>query len=126
MDPNCPYCHQFDKDARDAAAAGKAFRLLVLPVAILGPDSRDKAIRILAAPDPAAAWLQFMADKALPPVPADATLANQVLDANMKVMMRWNLTMVPHLQWQEEGRTMVIRGNPNDLENFWLRLVAKP
>ncbi|HCM83545.1 MAG TPA: thioredoxin fold domain-containing protein [Alphaproteobacteria bacterium] len=122
MDPNCPYCHQFDKAVRDLITAGKSVQLLVIPAPILGPDSRDKAVRIYGAASPTAAWEKFMADGTLPDLPTDPAVkedAEKTIAANLHVMSRWKLPLVPMIIWRgADGRVMMSYGTPKDMQEL--------
>lgn len=55
MDPNCIFCHLFYESERANLQAGK-LRIKVVPVGFLKPSSLPKAVSILEAKNPAAAW----------------------------------------------------------------------
>jgi thiol:disulfide interchange protein DsbG len=55
-DPNCSACHMFSSGTAKALSSGK-LRVRVIPVGFLKPDSAARAATILAAHDPARAWL---------------------------------------------------------------------
>ncbi|WP_041636432.1 thioredoxin fold domain-containing protein [Acidithiobacillus caldus] len=55
MDPNCIFCHRFYESERANLKAGK-LRIKVVPVGFLKPSSLPKAVSILEAKHPAAAW----------------------------------------------------------------------
>lgn len=55
MDPNCIFCHKFYEEIMPDVKSGK-IRLKVIPVAFLKHSSMPKAITIMSAVDPAAAW----------------------------------------------------------------------
>lgn len=57
IDPNCPYCHAFLKEARPWVKAGKVQIRNVL-VAVLRPSSLPKAAAILASKHPAKALVR--------------------------------------------------------------------
>ncbi len=123
MDPNCPYCHEFDQNVRAQIAAGKSVQMQVMPAPILGSDSRDKVLRIYSAGSPSQAWDQYMADGKLPEAVTDAAVkadAEQSIQANLNSMIRWNLNVVPFIAWRNaDGRVMINYGTPKDMREFW-------
>lgn len=54
-DPNCIWCHKFDKDVKPLIDSGK-LRLRIIPVAFLKPTSPGRAVAILQAKNPVMAW----------------------------------------------------------------------
>lgn len=123
MDPNCPYCKQFDQAVMKRIADGRAIQLHIIPAPILGSDSRDKTVQIYSAENPADAWQKYIADGSLPNVAPDAATkaaAEQAIEANLAVMQRWKLQMVPMIVWRNpDGRVMLNYGTPNDENEFW-------
>jgi thiol:disulfide interchange protein DsbC len=67
-DPNCGFCKRYEGELK--ALTDATIYTVVYPV--LGPDSLVKARAILCAPEPEKAWHAWMAERVMPPTPADS------------------------------------------------------
>jgi thiol:disulfide interchange protein DsbG len=119
-DPNCPYCHAVHKITGPAVAAGD-LKVRVVPVAILGRDSPEKAAGLLAATDHAAAIQATTYGLGQVQKSTDPKLAAQVV-ANTELMRKYgfNGTPVVLYQYTKDGQTTVVASNgvPNIKEMF--------
>lgn len=114
VDPNCPYCKSYWRDlAGDALAAGR-LQVRLVPVAVLGEDSADKAARLLSDDDPHGAWEALVAgDSSALDQPASAH-AMAAIEANRSLMRRWNLEGVPFSIYRGHagGDVKLLQGAP--------------
>jgi thiol:disulfide interchange protein DsbC len=71
-DPDCPYCHNLEKEL--AGLSDVTIYTFLYPLTSLHPDSRNKSHAIWCAPDRSAAWHDWMIlDQAAPAPAADCT-----------------------------------------------------
>lgn len=116
MDPNCPYCGRFWKDARPWVDAGKV-QVRHVMVGILGPTSGPKAAAILMAKDPAAALAQHERDRGgggiKPPAKVDPA-AQAKLDANQVLMRGLGFGGTPTILYRDaKGVVRNVQGAPS-------------
>lgn len=116
MDPNCPYCGRFWKDARPWVDTGKV-QVRHVMVGILGPTSGPKAAAILMAKDPAAALAQHERDRGgggiKPPAKVDPAVQAK-LDANRALMQSLGSGATPTLFYRDaKGVVRSVQGAPS-------------
>lgn len=110
-DPNCPYCHAVHKIVMPAVQAGH-LRMRLVPVAILGRDSPEKAAGLLAAVDHTAALNATTSGLGTIQRSSDPKFASQV-SANTELMRKYgfNGTPVVLYQYTKDGETTVVASN---------------
>ncbi len=110
-DPNCPFCHAVHKIAMPAVQAGH-LRVRLVPVAILGRDSPEKAAGLLAAKDHAAALNATTSGLGTVQRSTDPKFAAEV-SANTELMRKYgfNGTPVVLYQYTKDGQTTVVASN---------------
>lgn len=114
-DPNCPYCHKFWEASRPWVDAG-AVQLRHVVVAVIRPDSANKATSILDAKDPSAALTEneksFSAGGIKPTESVPAAVRKQ-LDDNTQLMMDLGFRGTPGIvAMRSDGLLEKINGLP--------------
>lgn len=117
IDPDCPHCKDFLKEADAPYLQTKKIQLRVIPIGILGENSQRKAAYILTQPDGGAQLMaQANGGKALP-APSNLTLDGQQL--NTDLFRLWKFDGTPILVFKDKsGKIMMVRGAPNNLPSL--------
>ncbi|MES2187898.1 MAG: DsbC family protein [Pseudomonadota bacterium] len=96
-DPNCSYCHRFEKDLK--AVDNVTVHLYLYP--ILGPDSVAKAKNLWCAADKGRAWQDWMLEnKPIPAAQCDTT----ALERNVAFGRKYKITGTPTLFFADGSR----------------------
>lgn len=116
IDPNCPYCHEFLKEAKPWVRAGKV-QIRNVVVAVLRPSSLPKAAAIFSAKDPAAALVRNQQDygsggiKPARKIPAKVRARIQ---ANNRLMSSLGIQATPVIFYHSgDGHIAVTQGLPS-------------
>lgn len=113
-DPNCPFCHRFWEAAQPWVKAGKV-QLRHVVVAILRPDSLNKAAAIMADRNPGAAMgrhNQSFNDGGITPANAVDTTTRARIMANNDLMRNLGVTGTPASFYLDNGATRMVSGFP--------------
>ncbi|HYW04408.1 MAG TPA: thiol:disulfide interchange protein DsbG [Gammaproteobacteria bacterium] len=115
IDPNCPYCHEFLKEARPWVQAGKVQIRNVL-VAVLRPSSLPKAAAILSAKNPAAALMHNEKRYGSGGIQAAQHVSGKVrtrVEANNRLMYSLGLQATPVIYYRDaKGHVASTQGLP--------------
>ncbi|MGD8926214.1 MAG: thioredoxin fold domain-containing protein, partial [Thioalkalispiraceae bacterium] len=114
-DPNCPYCHRLFVNTRSLVKQGK-LELRWIPVGILMTTSKGKAVAILQADDPLAAFYKneeyydkggaIEEDLASPEI-------EKKLNANESLLARTHFGAVPVMLFRDrDGIARLVTGSP--------------
>ena len=115
FDPNCPYCHRLYVNTRSWLKQGK-LQLRWIPVGILTTTSAGKAIAILQAEDPLAAFTKnesnYDSGGAIEEDLADPATEKK-LKANEELLARISSQAVPIMLFMEKsGKANLVIGSP--------------
>ncbi len=116
MDPTCHYCHDYFNALMSAYVPQGSVQLRVIPVGILSEKSKQEALQIMSAVDPAAAWNSAETGdlSSLPPTPANGVA--QKIDANQHLMSEWKFRGTPGSIYRgKDGKVRVVYGLPENL-----------
>ncbi len=112
VDPNCPFCNYTWKALQPYEKAGLQVRWVL--VGMLGPTSLPKAIEVLAAPDPGAAFRKMEENfgkpwsASRPTAPTSGTAEN--IQKNGTLMARFGVGGTPGLVWKDAKGTVNVKG----------------
>lgn len=127
-DPNCIFCHKLYQQIKPLVSAGK-LRIHWILVGILGPRSIDRAVTILEAEDPAAAWVKNEAhfdvanEQGGVAVGKPSATLGDVLSKNRQAMFMLGSRGTPTIVYaDEQGRLQAHQGMPS---NGWLAQYAQ-
>jgi thiol:disulfide interchange protein DsbG len=106
VDPNCPYCWSFWKEAHQAYSRGVQVRYVM--VGVLGGSSPGKAAAILAAKDPGRAFAENESgfrnhSGAIKPASAISDAVHKQLSEHQSLMQRFGFDGTPGLVWKTES-----------------------
>ncbi len=126
MDPNCDHCHNLFKALQPYVAANKIY-LRVIPVVVIGENSRTDNINILSAADPQAVWTAKINGQPVP-VPNPVNPQAEVSVArNTTLFTRWQLPVAPYTVYRTNaGEVKVVSGTPTDFNAFLTDLGITP
>ena len=115
FDPNCPYCHRLFLNTRTLVKEGK-LELRWIPVGMLMTTSEGKAVAILQAEDPLAAFYKneehYDKGGAIEEDLASAEVEKQ-LKANESLLSRTRFGAVPVMLFRDkEGVARLVTGSP--------------
>lgn len=114
-DPNCPYCHRFQRAAQPWIDAGQV-QLRHVVVGILRQDSLPKAATILGAEDPQAA-LHLNLDNSLQVDPDRVKAFSDQVSANNELMASLGLSATPSTYYKDaNGQIQMKQGAPSPQE----------
>ena len=111
-DPTCPWSRSAAATLADRALKG-ALRLRIIPVGVLGEESRRRAAAVLAHARPDQAWFAHVAGD-----PTDAARAQ--LATNNAAFNAWRENFVPLIAWRSaDGKIRRHTGEIGDID-AWL------
>ena len=114
VDANCPFCHYTWKALQPYQKAGLQVRWI--PVATLGPTSMPKAIEVLAAADPTAAFrkMEENSGKSWTPSPQLTEETKPEIAENIRsngeLMGRFGIDGTPGLVWKDRQGKLNVKG----------------
>lgn len=115
MDPDCAHCHDFLKEINTPYLASNTIQLRVIPIGVLGEESKRRAAYTLTQPDGGAQFLAHALEQKTLPAPQSVMLEGQQL--NVDLFRNWRFDGTPILVYKEKsGRIMMVRGGPNNMK----------
>ncbi|HYW91209.1 MAG TPA: thiol:disulfide interchange protein DsbG [Gammaproteobacteria bacterium] len=115
IDPNCPYCHEFLREAKPWVRAGKV-QIRNVVVAMLRPSSLPKAAAILSAKNPATALLhnqQHYGSGGIAPARQVSGKVRARIAANNRLMYSLGLQATPVIYYHDtDGHVASRQGLP--------------
>lgn len=128
-DPNCPYCHRFQRQSQPWVEAGKV-QLRHVVVGILRQDSLPKAATILGAEDPQAALHENLDNSSQGGIQVDPALVDKFSDqvrANNELMASLGLSATPSTYYKDaNGQVQMKQGAPAPQEMTLIMGGPKP
>ena len=113
IDPDCPHCKEFLKNAEAPYLTTKKIQLRVIPVGVLGDESMRRAAYLLAQPNAGELLLAHAKKEKTLPAPEGLTLDGQQLNTDLFELWRFDGT--PILVFKaKDGQIMMVRGLPKD------------
>lgn len=115
IDPQCPHCHDFINDLREADLFEKGrVQFRMIPVGFR-EETVAQAAFLIASPNPAERFLRHMdGDEAA--LPAKSALSDQGVQRNLAVMQSWKFDATPMMVYRaKDGTVKIVRGKPQDL-----------
>ncbi len=115
VDPDCPHCKRFIRDAYPKYLENNQIQLRVIPIGILTDESAARAATLLESQDPATLMRDHAFDTAK--IEADNTLSLEAQSLNVNLFTLWQFGGTPILVFKDkQGEIQMVRGTPNDLD----------
>lgn len=115
IDPQCPHCHAFIDDVRQAGAIDDGrIQIRLVPVGFK-EETRAQSAFLIASPNPQKRWFAHMdGDEAA--LPAKSEINQQGVQRNLAIMQSWDFNVTPLSVYRgADGKVKIIRGKPKDL-----------
>jgi thiol:disulfide interchange protein DsbG len=123
IDPQCPHCHEFLKEAKPGYLDSGLLQIRIVPVGFQ-ESSLAQASFLLAAPDGAAKLYQHLAGDTNA-LPAKSDISTQAVQKNMALMQAWKFNVTPLTVYRAaSGEVKIVRGKPKDLPGLLADLGA--
>lgn len=116
VDTRCPYCQHLWQASQPFLKKG-GVQVRNILVGVIKAESLPEAAHILAARDPAAAWVHNEANFGKNPTPSNAAPAAAVdkVRANTELMQTLGFMGTPGIVWKDaRGKIHVLQGMPRD------------
>lgn len=119
IDPECPHCHQFITDLREANAYDQGnIRTRLVPVGIMGEESLYEAATLINTQNPQKAFFDHLDGDEFA-LPIDKKVNTQKVQKNMAIMQDWKLDVTPFIVYRNKaGSVKIVRGGPKNLTEF--------
>jgi thiol:disulfide interchange protein DsbC len=95
-DPNCGYCKRLERDLQQV----KDVTVYTFMMAILGPDSTDKARNIWCAKDTTKVWRDWMLSNT-PPARTMGKCDDSVLERNLALAQKYRVNGTPAIIFED-------------------------
>ena len=114
IDPQCPHCHAFINDLRDAILKTGQIQLRMIPVGFK-EETRAQAAFLMATPNPQTRWFRHMEGDETA-LPAKSEINQQGVQRNLAVMQSWDFNATPMVIYRaKDGSVKIVQGRPKDL-----------
>ncbi|MGB0719484.1 MAG: thiol:disulfide interchange protein DsbG [Bdellovibrionales bacterium] len=114
IDPQCPHCHAFIEEIRQAYLDKGRVQLRMIPVGFRD-ETRAQAAFLMATPNPQERWYAHM-DGDETALPAKSELNQQGVQRNLAIMQSWKLNVTPMIVYRaKDGSVKIVRGKPKDI-----------
>lgn len=117
MDPQCPHCHEFMKDMKQAYIEKGLVRVRMIPVGFREETLAQSAF-LLAAPDAKERWYNHL-DGDASALPAKAGTSTQGIQKNLALMQTWKFDVTPMTIYRgKDGKVKIIRGRAGNMADI--------
>lgn len=124
MDPQCPHCHEFMKDLKDAYIEKGLVQLRMIPVGFREETLAQSAF-LLASPDAKERWYKHL-DGDTSALPAKSGTSTQGIQKNLALMQAWKFSVTPMTIYRgKDGKVKIIRGRPGNMADILADLPVK-
>ena len=111
--PGCPNCKKTWQELRDSVKEGKVQVRLIPVYNSTGEREKNIAAMLLKAPDPMAAWDQFVEGDAASLTGTPDPVAVRAVTQNLGLVAKWNIQGYPYLVYRgSDGRIKIVQGRP--------------
>lgn len=117
MDPQCPHCHEFMKDMKQAYIEKGLVRVRMIPVGFREETLAQSAF-LLAAPDAKERWYNHL-DGDASALPAKSGTSTQGIQKNLALMQTWKFDVTPMTIYRgKDGKVKIIRGRAGNMADI--------
>jgi thiol:disulfide interchange protein DsbG len=117
MDPQCPHCHEFMKDLKDAYIGKGLVQVRMIPVGFR-QETLAQAAFLLAVPDAQERWYRHL-DGDATAVPAKNGTSTQGIQKNLALMQVWKFSVTPMTVYRgKDGKVKIIRGRAGNMADI--------
>lgn len=115
IDPDCPHCKKFIRDAYPKYIENNRIQLRVIPVGVLSDESSIRSATLLNSQDPAQLLLDHAFNRDEIALDPDVPLDGQNLNVNLFTL--WQFGGTPIFVFKDKnGDIQMVRGTPNDID----------
>lgn len=124
IDPQCPHCHAFIQDLREAYINKGLMQLRIIPIGFK-EETVAQAAFLLATPNPQERWFRHM-DGDKDALPAKSGISDQGVQRNLAIMQSWKFDVTPLIVYRgKDNKVKIIKGKPKDDAAFVADLGAR-
>ena len=117
MDPQCPHCHEFMKDLKDAYIGKGLVQVRMIPVGFR-EETLAQAAFLLAVPDAQDRWYRHL-DGDASAIPAKSGTSTQGIQKNLALMQAWKFSVTPMTIYRgKDGKVKIIRGRAGNMADI--------